>query len=94
MKEVAVEAWRIEQADPLIDQARSPLYDAICDVLDDLEDITEREQYAILAIFWERITYQELAEQLGLKDRQSAHDFVQRITTRLAGVFTEKGIVP
>jgi DNA-directed RNA polymerase specialized sigma24 family protein len=66
-----------------------PLGELIADALDEMEPEDRR---AIEAIFYERVTYADLASELGLAGRQGAHWRVAQAMTRLKVILIEKGL--
>jgi DNA-directed RNA polymerase specialized sigma24 family protein len=81
--------WLLEQGKPLTHRGDHPLRDLIADLLDELEEDDRRvlEMWA-----WEGLTFQAIANELGLAGRQGGHYRVVAALAKLKVLLKEKGI--
>lgn len=82
--------WVLDQGDDIV----PPVSDGFEILLDALESLPDHYQAMIEAIFWERLSYSELAARLGLAAKQSAYDGVQRAIAALHDELKGRGYRP
>lgn len=82
--------WVLEQGTSIIDILgdRSKDYDLVVDAI---EALPKREQKMINMFFYERLTYQEISDELKMKGRQYAYYQMKRAMKRLKVEIEKRG---
>ena len=82
--------WVLDQGEDIV----PPVSVGFEGLLDALEALSDDHQMLIEAIYWERLSYSELAARLGLGAKQAAYDRVQRAVTALGKELEDRGYRP
>lgn len=82
--------WVLEQGTNILDILgdRSKDYDLVVDAI---EALTKRDQKMINMFFYERLTYQEISDELKMKGRQYAYYQMKRTMKKLRNEIEKRG---
>lgn len=90
MKERPVQDWILEKGEPIVkERSSSPEAEIIVEILDSW-DPEDEDRRALEMLYWEGLTYLEIAKEFGLADRPSGYYRVARAKRRLRTEYEQR----